>query len=102
MIVCGGTECGSGRRLLLQRQFQLDSAASNIVCRYGRYTERQFLARSFIIRVNGVEHRRPMRSYRCIDLKAVGNLGSCFQDFFHQPNPIVGTPSVDARILVFI
>ena len=43
-----------------------------------------------------------MRSNRCIDLKATGNLGCCFQHLLHQFNPVVGTPSVDTRILVFI
>ena len=102
MVVCCGTECGRGSLRPLQRQFQLDGAADNIVCRYGRYTERQFLACSFIIRVNRIKERRPMRRHRCIDLKAARNLGRCFQDLLHQLDPVVGTPSVDTRILVVI
>ena len=43
-----------------------------------------------------------MRSNRCIDLKATRNLGCCSQHLLHQLNPVVGTPAVDTRIIVFI
>ena len=102
MVVCGGAECGSGRRRLLHRQLQLDGAAGNVGCRDGRHAERQFLARSFIIRVYGVEQRRPVRRDCCIYLKSAGHLGCYLQHLLHQLRPVVGTPSVDACVLVLV
>ena len=102
MVIGGGTESGNWRIRPLQRQFQLDCSTCQIIWRDGSYTEGQFLVRRIIIRVEGVQHGRPVGRDRHINLEATGDLGGCFQDLLQQFDPVVRAPSVGLRFWIVI